>query len=156
MKLKLKIMLALIPVLTLSNRAFASCYVYGDSIAQGVSQQLKQCRADTKIGIGSQAAMNKWGFNPKQEETVIISLGSNDSNPKATVKILNQILEKSDNAKANVFLILPVEKTRRNAIKSAFDGKVSFLNIKSVEPDNVHPTFKGYQALAKDSGLLAG
>ncbi|BCM12970.1 hypothetical protein MAFF241648_21600 [Ralstonia solanacearum] len=127
--------------------AWAGCYIYGDSIAQGVSSYLPECRADTKVGISSSAAIKKWGFDLLPgETTLVLSLGSNDTSAKSTLKVLNRILAKSKGR--SVYAILPNEPTRHEALKKGLQGKAKLLTIEQVSSDDIHPTKKGYQQLA--------
>ncbi|MCW3498663.1 SGNH/GDSL hydrolase family protein [Burkholderia cenocepacia] len=130
--------------------ALPDCYIYGDSIAQGVSQYLPHCRSNTQVGISSKGAMDKFGFETKaKEKAVIVSLGSNDSNPKQTVSILRDIITRAHASGAQkVFLILPAEQGRHDTIKKSLEGRATLLPIRKLSTDNIHPTEKGYQDLA--------
>jgi hypothetical protein len=56
-------------------RAGVSCAVVGDSIAEGLQGSLRECRFNTKIGIGTAALISRV---PANAGVIVVSAGSND------------------------------------------------------------------------------
>lgn len=132
------------------------CLILGDSIAVGTHLQRYECVSYSKGGI------NSWQWNKMYSDkdltagTVIISLGSNDHAGVHTFKELLKIREHV-NAK-KVFWILPngnlkassipIENIQDNIKIIANSFKDVVLTIPEVSKDGIHPTGKGYRALA--------
>lgn len=137
--------------LILSHSAFASCYIMGDSIAQGIAQNLKVCASATKVGLNTDNAavywLNNLGFSGK--DVVIISLGVNDGN-NPTLENLVKIREKINSP--YIIWILPSKKDKAGIVKTIAKHYNDYvLDIGSViGKDGIHPTIKGYQAIAEN------
>jgi len=110
------------------------CLIAGDSIAVGVAAFLHCKRVDAKIGIGSQAIVDRVSPAP----VVIVSAGSNDPhNPLLAVNLTNIRANAGETSK--VIWILPIDKRAREtviAVAHEFgDVVISFAPAR----DHVHP-----------------
>ena len=125
------------------------CLILGDSIGVGTAIVRKDC---VSYSVGG---YNSWQWNRRFHDkdltanTVIISLGSNDH---AGVKTETDLRFMRANAKAQrVFWILPAIKPNIQELvkKVANDFGDVVIPIVSLQPDKVHPSWKGYQAIAE-------
>jgi lysophospholipase L1-like esterase len=125
--------------------------ILGDSIGVGISQHRPECVAYVKTGINSR----KWiDYNITKDlasDTIIISLGSNDSDRIHTFKELMTLREVIDAKR--VYWILPANKenVRDNIKIIAKNYKDITLDIPEVSKDKVHPTTKAYKLLAEQT-----
>lgn len=128
----------------------AQCLIIGDSIAKGVADIRKDCTAYVQSGINSRDWYRKHYSKPLSAATVVISLGSNDTENIRTRDELRNIRQNID-PDARVLWILPkIEKAWvRDAIMLIADnyGDDVLEIVKS--NDGVHPTASGYRAIAK-------
>jgi len=125
------------------------CLILGDSIAQGVAQFRPECVAYVDVGISSRKWNNKYVMKELTANTVVVSLGSNDSDGLNSFK---ELLSLRQNIKAEtVYWVLPANKEAvREQIKiiaKGYDDLV--LTIPELAKDRVHPTFSGYKKLAE-------
>jgi lysophospholipase L1-like esterase len=130
-----------------------SCLIIGDSIAHGVAQIRKDCVSYTKSGISSSGWERKWLDKiDLVGDTVFISLGSNDlySNLEETADALYHIRTDLQYNK-NVIWVLPAKKVwvQDLIMEIAYEWGDIVLQMNNLSPDGVHPTPKGYKALAK-------
>jgi lysophospholipase L1-like esterase len=132
------------------------CLILGDSIAKGISDVRKECVAYVKSGINSYDYVNRHVLNNSnntQAKTIIISLGSNDLQNINTFEELNTLrqLVKAD----RVYWILPnIKETKRRAVWDVAKlHKDWVIDARGYDrsPDTVHPTYKGYTAIAKEA-----
>ena len=129
--------------------AHADCYIMGDSIAQGLAMNRKDCSSETQVGLNTRKAAQYWLTKGVQvKDKVVISLGVNDGNinTAANLKIIR------NNIKANqVIWILPPKEEKSSVVKSVATSYGDFvLNINSqLGKDNIHPTGKGYIKIAE-------
>lgn len=130
------------------------CLIVGDSIAVGAHAFKTECAAFARGGI------NSWQFNQMypmalDADTVVISLGSNDH---AGVRTQHELEETRARVHGKrVFWILPagnlaasnVPITKIQAIVRAIatDNGDIVLEIPSLQPDHIHPSWAGYRAL---------
>lgn len=124
------------------------CLVLGDSIATGIHKYRQECTMYAEVGINSADWYKRYTSNDLVAESVIISLGSNDYRSINTMGVLKSIRE---NIKAKkVYWILPAVKPDRQEmikkIAEVYNDVV--ITIPHLSKDKVHPTGKGYQALA--------
>jgi lysophospholipase L1-like esterase len=126
------------------------CLILGDSIAKGVSDIRKECVAYVQSGINSYNWNNKFLLKDLSANTVLISLGTNDSNIRTFQELL--ALRQSVDAK-NVFWIMPPIKPDVQDIVRiiAKNFKDTILEIPELSKDKVHPTHNGYKQLANAS-----
>jgi len=125
------------------------CFIVGDSIAVGISKEMKKCKAVAEVGISSK----RWVAQKHvmDANTTIISLGANDG-PKVDSKkeltaLRNEITSKK------VIWILPAGKpAQRDAIffiaKQHGDIVVDVAGV-PLARDKKHPSAQGYKDLAK-------
>lgn len=139
----------LLALLMSSSSAWAECYIMGDSIAQGVAINRKDCSSETQIGLNTKKAVQYWlNKGPIVKDKVIISLGVNDGNIN-TVENLAMI---RNNIRANqVIWILPPKQEKSVLVRNVATSYGDFvLNINSqLSKDNIHPTGKGYVNIAQ-------
>ena len=130
------------------------CLILGDSLAVGVGQIRTECVTYAKSGINSYDYVNRHLLHTKgntQAKTVIISLGSNDTQNINTFEELDTLrqLVQAD----RVYWILPnIKETKRKAVwEVARKHNDYVLDARGVDrsPDAVHPTYNGYKELAK-------
>ena len=132
------------------------CLILGDSLAVGVGQIRKECTTQAVSGINSYAYVNRHLFYTNGNDTaktVIISLGSNDLRNVNTFEELKTLRElvKAD----RVYWILPnIKDSKRANVQQVADLYKDFVidaRKYDVSPDGVHPTYKGYKDIAKDT-----
>jgi lysophospholipase L1-like esterase len=130
------------------------CLVLGDSLAVGVGQIRKECVTYAKSGINSYDYVNRHILHTQgntQAKTVIISLGSNDSQNIKTYEELDTLrqLVKAD----RVYWILPAIKDPKRDNVRRVSEKYNDVVIDSrkheLSPDGVHPTYKGYKTISE-------
>lgn len=133
------------------------CLIIGDSIAVGVSMVRKQCVSYVKSGINSV----NWNRDylqtaiKNQYETIIISLGANDTRNLPTEVELRKMRASIQGKR--VFWISP-GKERKPVAQAAIDkiaaeyGDTVLARPKEhMSPDGVHPTMTGYRILAEQA-----
>lgn len=139
----------LITVLISCGVAKAECYIMGDSIAQGLAMNRKDCSSETLVGLNSKKAVKFWlNKGTLVKDKVIISLGVNDGNINTT----SNLIQIRDNIRANqVIWILPPNKEKSVLVRNLATNYGDFvLNITSqLGKDNIHPTGKGYVTIAE-------
>ena len=131
------------------------CLILGDSIAKGVSDMRKECVAYVQSGINSSAYLDKYlikvGNVPAK--TVIISLGSNDLKDLDTYESLIALRESV--AATQVYWILPnIKETKRKqvwTVANKYGDHVIDARNYDRSQDTVHPTYRGYKEIAKDT-----
>lgn len=127
------------------------CLILGDSIAYGISNIRKECISYARSGINSHTWNQKFSKAIVPAETVIISLGSNDLRYIDTYVDLVNIRKK---VKAErVFWILPAIKPNVQKIVRlvAEENNDQIIEIKSLQKDQIHPSYKGYIDLANQT-----
>lgn len=150
---KIKKILLGISLGLISNISFAQCYIMGDSIAQGVAQNMRVCSSATKVGLNTNQAKQYWVDNnilhkqPVQDLTVI-SLGVNDGNAQT----LENLVKIRANLKSKrIVWILPPKKQKSDIVERIANHYNDYmLEINPVlGKDGIHPTGQGYQAIAQ-------
>ena len=100
----------------------------------------------------------KWGKTPLEAKTIVISLGTNDHSGVDTKKELTKIRTRVK--VGNVVWIMPpcnkgFCKPKVNAIVKSI--AVSYgdriIATSYVQPDDIHPSWRGYKDLVKKAGL---
>ena len=121
------------------------CLILGDSIAVGTQMHNKECAIVGKGGI------NSWQFNKNYQgeffaNNVIISLGSNDHMGVRTKHELEKLRARVL-AKSKVYWILPAikENIRDIVNEVAKNNGDVVIPIRHLQPDNIHPSGKGYK-----------
>jgi lysophospholipase L1-like esterase len=125
------------------------CLILGDSIAVGIAQHRPDCVAHAKVGITSRKWNQTYSKLNLEAKTVIISLGSNDSNADLTYREITA-LRKRIGEDTQVFWVLPAHNhDMQEAIYYvASDFRDGVLGIENTAKDRVHPTAKEYKRLA--------
>ena len=132
------------------------CLILGDSLAVGVGQVRTECATYAKSGINSYDYVNRHILNTggnNQAKSIIISLGSNDLKNINTFEELDTLrqLVKAD----RVYWILPaIKESKRQAVQQVAKKHKDFVidaRQHSLSADGVHPTGKGYKAIAKQT-----
>lgn len=132
------------------------CLILGDSLAVGVGQVRTECVTHAKSGINSHDYVNRIVLNTNnttQAKTVIISLGSNDTKNIDTFEELDTMrqLVKAD----RVYWLLPAIKEDKRkavwAVANKYRDAVVETRNHELSPDKVHPTYKGYTSIAKQT-----
>ena len=133
------------------------CLILGDSLAVGIGQIRKECTTYARSGINSYDYVNRHVLYTetyhKEAKHVIISLGSNDFKSMNTYEELDTLrqLVKAD----RVYWILPAIKDDKRKVVSKVADKYHDMVIDSrkheISPDGVHPTYKGYKSIAKET-----
>ena len=133
------------------------CMIMGDSLAVGVGQIRKECVTYAKSGINSHDYVNRHVLHTngadKQAKSVIISLGSNDTKNINTFEELDTLrqLIKAD----RVYWIVPAIKEDKRkavwAVANKYHDHVIESRNHELSSDKVHPTYKGYTSIAKQT-----
>jgi lysophospholipase L1-like esterase len=124
------------------------CLIIGDSIAVGTAQYRPECAVIARVGITSKSWVNKNITKELSAETVVISLGSNDSENMATLKELFSIRQVVK-AKQVVWIVPAIKPEKQEAVEivaDKFEDKI--VRITELSKDGVHPTANGYKILA--------
>lgn len=125
------------------------CLIMGDSIAVGAHMFRPECVSYSKGGITSHGWDKLYGKKNLTAETVIISLGTNDSKGDYTYGKLMEIREKIKGKR--VFWIAPHEKSKPmayynvNFIAGIFGDNVIWTE--HYQKDKIHPSWAGYKEL---------
>lgn len=139
------------------------CLIIGDSIAVGIGQVRKECVTQARTGWTS-SQWNKHylpAFNSQlPAKSLIISLGTNDSQRMNTIAELNKIRE---NVKAGtrVYWVLPpkVKPVQREQVREVAEiWGDAWLSVPDTDlaADKIHPTRTGYRSLAEEPTRRAG
>jgi lysophospholipase L1-like esterase len=135
------------------------CLIIGDSIAVGTKMFAPtECVSYSKGGFNTWQWNKRWGKTPLEAKTVVISLGTNDHKGVNTFKELSKVRYRIKSMKV-VWIMPPcnakfckpgVNKTVTDIAKSYGD---TIIGTKFVQPDGVHPSWRGYKQLVKFSGI---
>lgn len=126
------------------------CLILGDSIAKGVSDIRKECVAYVQSGINSYNWNNKFLLKDLTANTVLISLGTNDTNIRTFQELL--ALRQSVNAKTVFWIMPPIKPDVQDIVRIiATNFKDTILEIPELSKDKVHPTYKGYKSLSEQT-----
>ena len=129
----------------------ADCMIIGDSIAKGVSDVRKDCIAYVQSGINSRDWYRKFYDKPMGGRTVVISLGTNDPEKMDTFEHLKTVRSMVDHADRVLWILPPIKPhVREIVMKMADNYGDDVLELAQLSADGVHPTEKGYRAIAKE------
>lgn len=129
------------------------CLIVGDSIAVGVSQVKKECVAYVKSGVNSQVWNKQYLSKLEPSKILVISLGANDYKGIKTEENIRRLRLATEAGK--VFWLLPSNRLKPKQVEAVKKVAEEFGDIVIPRPetdisaDGVHPTYKGYQRLAK-------
>lgn len=124
------------------------CLILGDSVAIGTARVRQECAVYAQSGINSIQWNNRYLNENLSAKVVIISLGVNDHERVHTCAELEKMRAKIKGAR--VYWIMPAIKPTIQAIVKgiAEANGDSIILIRSLQPDNVHPTWIGYRDIA--------
>jgi lysophospholipase L1-like esterase len=131
------------------------CIIVGDSIAVGVSQVRTECKAYVKSGINSTIWNRTYLHNLEPSNTLIISLGANDTRQIDTESNVRLLRNKTKATK--VYWLLPSVRLKPRAVEAVRRVAGEFGDIVIERPttdisgDGVHPTRTGYKKLAEST-----
>jgi hypothetical protein len=135
------------------------CLIIGDSIAVGTKMFAPtECVSYSKGGFNTWQWNKRWGKTPLEAKTVVISLGTNDHKGVNTFKELSKVRYRIKSVKV-VWIMPPcnakfckpgVNKTVTEIAKSYGD---TIIGTKFVQPDGIHPSWRGYKQLVTFSGI---
>jgi lysophospholipase L1-like esterase len=131
----------------------------GDSIAVGTKMFAPtECVSYSKGGYNTWQWNKKWGKTPLEAKKIVISLGTNDHRG---VNTFNELLKIRYRIKSvNVVWIMPPCNNKfckpgvNNDvadIASRYGDKI--IGTPYVQPDGVHPSWRGYKSLVNQAGL---
>jgi lysophospholipase L1-like esterase len=125
------------------------CLILGDSIATGIHMFRKECTAYARVGINTSNFIKKYAVQSLSAETVIISLGTNDSDGMNTYRNLQKLRKKVKAKK--VYWVLPVQFTKQRDFVEmvAAENNDILIRIPYVSQDKVHPSMAGYQRIGE-------
>ena len=135
------------------------CLIIGDSIAVGTKMFApKDCVSYSKGGWNTWQWNRKWGNTPLEAKTIVISLGTNDHKGVNTFKELMKIRYriKSENV---VWIMPPCNKgfcksgVNENVREIASKYGDTIISTPYVQPDHIHPSWRGYKDLVKKAGI---
>ena len=136
------------------------CLIMGDSIAVGVGQARPECSTIAEVGINSARYLQTL-HGARHAQTVIISLGVNDSVDMETLSNLRQ-LRRGVSAQTVYWLMPGIHPSARDAVRDV--AKEFRDQVIEVAPltgaDRIHPDRAGYAQLAsltrRDRGVARG
>lgn len=141
------------------NYKMLECLIIGDSIAVGTKMFAPtECVSYSKGGFNTWQWNKRWGTTPLAAKTVVISLGTNDHKGVNTFKELSKVRYRIKSLKV-VWIMPPcnakfckpgVNKAVTEIAKSYGD---TIIGTKFVQPDGVHPSWRGYKQLVTFSGI---
>jgi lysophospholipase L1-like esterase len=125
------------------------CLILGDSIAVGIAQHRPECVTYATVGINSRKFVDHHIAGDLNANTVVISLGANDSKNIQTLKelfALRQVI-----GSKHVIWVLPANnKPAAEAVGIVADKfEDKSMQIAELSKDHVHPTGKEYKRLAE-------
>ena len=136
-----------------------ACLIIGDSIGVGTKMFApKECVSYSKGGWNTWQWNRKWGNTPLEAKKVVISLGTNDHKGVNTYKELSKIRYRIKSTTV-VWIMPPCNK---GFCKSGVNASVKeiatkygdkIISTSYVQPDNIHPSWRGYKDLVKKAGL---
>ena len=128
------------------------CLILGDSIGVGISNVKTECVAYVKSGINSTNFIKTYTDVNKKTKSVIISLGTNDSDGVDTYDSLLKLRKSVDAEKVVWILPSKTVKQKQNLIinRLANEFKDSTLEItdNDLSKDKIHPTGTGYKNIS--------
>lgn len=134
------------------------CMILGDSIAVGTNMFYNECQLVGKNGINSSQFNNMYKVNDLTANTVVISLGTNDH---FNVNTRKELLALRDRVKSKkVFWILPANNALGSGVSIEYIQNIVkdiakqyndvIIEIKSLQLDNIHPSWSGYRQIIKE------
>ena len=134
------------------------CIILADSIAVGTQMFYKECQLVGKGGINTWQWNQMYAVNQLTADTVVISLGTNDHKYVKTEQELRKMRSRVEAKR--VFWILPANNlpasevsilSIQNIVKQlASEYNDIVIEIKSLQPDKIHPSWAGYEQIVKE------
>ena len=135
------------------------CLIMGDSIAVGTKMFAPtECVSHSKGGFNTWQWNRKWGSTPLEAKKIVISLGTNDHKGVNTFKELSKIRYRIRSVKV-VWIMPPCNKgfckpqINQNVKDIAAKYGDTIISTSYVQPDNIHPSWRGYKDLVMKAGL---
>lgn len=135
------------------------CLILGDSIAVGTKMFApKECVSYSKGGFNTWQWNKRWGNTPLEAKTVVISLGTNDHSGVNTYKELSKVRYRISSIKV-VWIMPPCNKgfckpgVNSTVKEIAHNYGDTIISTEFVQPDHIHPSWRGYKDLVKKSGI---
>ena len=135
------------------------CLIMGDSIAVGTKMFAPtECVSHSKGGFNTWQWNRKWGSTPLEAKKIVISLGTNDHKGVNTFKELSKIRYRIRSVKV-VWIMPPCNKgfckpqINQNVKDLAAKYGDTIISTSYVQPDNIHPSWRGYKDLVMKAGL---
>ena len=135
------------------------CLIIGDSIAVGTKMSAPtECVSYSRGGWNSWQWNRKWGKTPLEAKTIVISLGTNDHRGVNTYKELQRIRYRINSLRV-VWIMPPCNqkfcKPGVNVAVSrvAAEYKDRTISTSYLQPDRIHPSWRGYKELVAKSGI---
>jgi hypothetical protein len=128
-----------------------TCQVIGDSLAVGVAAAAITCGSDATVGISTRS-FARYRIHPISADTVVISLGANDSQPDYASLVQ---VRKSVTARRVIWLLpsIPNEFIRATIRELAFEYGDGFVDFVPLTGGHLHATAVGYATMAHIIGL---
>lgn len=136
------------------------CLILGDSIAKGISDIRTECTAIVQSGINSKDYWNKYSRYLKGDgpinvasKVTIISLGSNDLG-NITDEYVRRIRATMPEGQTVYWIMPNIKESVRKTIwqvAKEYDDIVLDARKYDRSPDTVHPTYKGYKDMARET-----
>jgi len=135
------------------------CLIMGDSIAVGTKMFAPtECVSYSKGGWNTWQWNKKWGETPLEAKRVVISLGTNDHKGVNTFKELMKIRYRIRSVQV-VWIMPPCNKkfcksgVNKNVTDIATRYGDKIIATPHVQPDGIHPSWRGYKSLVQQAGL---
>jgi hypothetical protein len=135
------------------------CLIMGDSIAVGTKMFAPtECVSYSKGGWNTWQWNQKWGKTSLEAKKVVISLGTNDHKGVNTFKELMKIRYRIKSVQV-VWIMPPCNKKFCKPgvnndvadIATRYGDKI--IGTPYVQPDGIHPSWRGYKSLVNQAGL---
>lgn len=135
------------------------CLIIGDSIAVGTKMFApKECVSYSKGGFNTWQWNKRWGTVKLEANKVVISLGTNDHKGVKTYKELMKMRYRVSSPKV-VWVMPPCNKgfckpgVNSTVAEIAKNFGDEVISTPYVQPDNIHPSWRGYKDIVKKAGL---
>ena len=135
------------------------CLIMGDSIAVGTKMFApKECVSYSKGGFNTWQWNKRWGNVKLEANKVVISLGTNDHKYINTYKELSKVRHRIHSMKV-VWIMPPCNRgfckpNVNNVVRQiATEHNDTIISTDFVQPDHIHPSWRGYKDLVNKSGI---
>lgn len=132
------------------NSLGASCFIFGDSIAQGIAARIPRCASNTKIGLTTKAALQRLmqrEHTALATELAVISLGVNDHDFSTRANL--EVIRSQIGARQFIWILPPNPAKKEIVLDIADANGDQVIEIdRLTSQDGIHPSIKGYQLIA--------